>query len=142
MKGDVIMEIGIASVASIVVIVWLVGQVVKATPLGNRWIPIICGAVGLGLGLLGYGLGIPDFPANDWYTAAAVGIVSGLGATGINETVKKLSSKDLNSTSTTLTPLDIETPENSSVESEKQVSDEISSTDIVEESTEKSDNEK
>ena len=136
------MEIGIASVASIVVIVWLVGQVIKATPLGNRWIPIICGAVGLGLGLLGYGLGIPDFPANDWYTAAAVGIVSGLGATGINETVKKLSSKDLNSTSTTLTPLDIETPENSSVESEKQVSDEISSTDIVEESTEKSDNEK
>lgn len=136
------MEIGIASVASIVVIVWLVGQVVKATPLGNRWIPIICGAVGLGLGLLGYGLGIPDFPANDWYTAAAVGIVSGLSATGINETVKKLSSKDLNSTSTTLTPLDIETPENSSVESEKQVSDEISSTDIVEESTEKSDNEK
>lgn len=136
------MEIGIASVASIVVIVWLVGQVVKATPLGNRWIPIICGAVGLGLGLLGYGLGIPDFPANDWYTAAAVGIVSGLGATGINETVKQLSSKDLNSTSTTLTPLDIETPENSSVESEKQVSDEISSTDIVEESTEKSDNEK
>lgn len=136
------MEIGIASVASIVVIVWLVGQVVKATPLGNRWIPIICGAVGLGLGLLGYGLGIPDFPANDWYTAAAVGIVSGLGATGINETVKKLSSKDLNSTSTTLTPLDVETPENSSVESEKQVSDEISSTDIVEESTEKSDNEK
>lgn len=136
------MEIGIASVASIVVIVWLVGQVVKATPLGNRWIPIICGAVGLGLGLLGYGLGIPDFPANDWYTAAAVGIVSGLGATGINETVKKLSSKDLNSTSTTLTPLDIETPENSSVESEKQVSDEISSTDIAEESTEKSDNEK
>ena len=136
------MEIGIASVASIVVIVWLVGQEVKATPLGNRWIPIICGAVGLGLGLLGYGLGIPDFPANDWYTAAAVGIVSGLGATGINETVKKLSSKDLNSTSTTLTPLDIETPENSSVESEKQVSDEISSTDIVEESTEKSDNEK
>lgn len=136
------MEIGIASVASIVVIVWLVGQVVKATPLGNRWIPIICGAVGLGLGLLGYGLGIPDFPANDWYTAAAVGIVSGLGATGINETVKKLSSKDLNSTSTTLTPLDIETPENSSVESEKQVSDEIPSTDIVEESTEKSDNEK
>lgn len=136
------MEIGIASVASIVVIVWLVGQVVKATPLGNRWIPITCGAVGLGLGLLGYGLGIPDFPANDWYTAAAVGIVSGLGATGINETVKKLSSKDLNSTSTTLTPLDIETPENSSVESEKQVSDEISSTDIVEESTEKSDNEK
>lgn len=136
------MEIGIASVASIVVIVWLVGQVVKATPLGNRWIPIICGAVGLGLGLLGYGLGIPDFPANDWYTAAAVGIVSGLGATGINETVKKLSSKDLNSTSTTLTPLDVETPENSSVESEKQVSDEISSTDIVEESTEKSDNKK
>ena len=109
------MEIGIASVASIVVIVWLVGQVVKATPLGNRWIPIICGAVGLGLGLLGYGLHIPDFPANDWYTAAAVGIVSGLGATGINETVKKLSSKNLNSNTSTLEPIEVE-EENESTE--------------------------
>lgn len=105
------MEIGIASVASIVVIVWLVGQVVKATPLGNRWIPIICGAVGLGLGLLGYGLNIPDFPANDWYTAAAVGIVSGLSATGITETVKKLSSRNLNSETSKIEPISVEETE-------------------------------
>lgn len=131
------MEIGIASVASIVVIVWLVGQVVKATPLGNRWIPIICGAVGLGLGLLGYGLGIPDFPANDWYTAAAVGIVSGLGATGINETVKKLSSKDLNSTSTTLPPIDVETTDTTETEN---VESTIDTKEVGEEVSEKSEN--
>lgn len=132
------MEIGIASVASIVVIVWLVGQVVKATPLGNRWIPIICGAVGLGLGLLGYGLGIPDFPANDWYTAAAVGIVSGLGATGINETVKKLSSKDLNSTSTNLTPIDVETADTN--EAENVESTTVESKEVSEDISEKSEN--
>ena len=87
------MELGIASVASIVIIVYLIGQVIKATPLDNKWIPIICGAAGLILGLVGYAISIPDFPANDWFTAAAVGIVSGFAATGINQIGKQLSSK-------------------------------------------------
>ena len=34
---------------------------------------------------------IPDFPAGDPITAIAVGIVSGLAATGINQAVKQLS---------------------------------------------------
>lgn len=84
------MDLGIATVTSIVIIVYLIGQVVKATPLDNKWIPVICGACGLALGLIGYAIQIPDFPANDWFTAAAVGIVSGFSATGVNQIYKQL----------------------------------------------------
>lgn len=38
-------------------------------------------------------LGVPDFPAHDWLNAAAVGIVSGWAATGLNQSVKQLSDK-------------------------------------------------
>lgn len=76
--------LGIASVAAITVIAFLVGQVVKATALENKWIPIICGVVGGVLGVVGMKI-MPDFPAADIITAVAVGIVSGLAATGINE---------------------------------------------------------
>ena len=37
------MDFGIASVAAITVICYLVGQVVKATGLDNKYIPAICG---------------------------------------------------------------------------------------------------
>lgn len=84
------MDLGIASVTSIVIIVYLIGQVVKATPLDNKWIPIICGGSGLILGLVGFAIGIPDFPASDWFTAAAVGIVSGFAATGVNQVYSQL----------------------------------------------------
>ena len=33
---------------------------------------------------------MPEFPASDYLTAAAVGIVSGLAATGINQVYKQL----------------------------------------------------
>ena len=36
---------------------------------------------------------IPDFPASDPITAVAVGIVSGLAATGAHQAVKQLSCK-------------------------------------------------
>ena len=39
-----ISSLGITGVAVITVICFLVGQVVKATGLDNKWIPIICGA--------------------------------------------------------------------------------------------------
>ena len=37
--------------------------------------------------------GVPDFPATDSLTAVAVGIVSGLAATGINQAAKQLFGK-------------------------------------------------
>ena len=86
------MDFGIAGVAAITVIAYVVGLIVKATPLNDKWIPIICGVAGAGLGIVGM-LIMPDFPANDYISASAVGIVSGLAATGVNQAVKQLSSK-------------------------------------------------
>ena len=87
------MDFGIASVAAITVICYLVGQVVKATGLDNKYIPAICGVVGAILGPVALYLGVPDFPATDVLTAVAVGIVSGLAATGVNQAAKQLSEK-------------------------------------------------
>lgn len=36
---------------------------------------------------------MPDFPAGDYITAVAVGIVSGLAATGVNQCVKQMKSE-------------------------------------------------
>lgn len=83
------MDFGIASVAAITVIAYIVGQIVKATGLDNKWIPVICGVFGGALGVAGMFL-MPDFPASDPITAVAVGIVSGLAATGVNQAVKQL----------------------------------------------------
>jgi len=81
---------GIGSVAAITVICYLAGVVVKATPFDNNGlIPIVCGLLGGILGVVGM-LFMPDFPANDFLTAAAVGIVSGLAATGANRIGKQL----------------------------------------------------
>lgn len=85
------MDFGIASVAAITVICYMVGLIVKATPYNNdKYIPIACGIVGGLLGAAGLYLGLPDFPASDPLTAVAVGIVSGLAATGANQAIKQV----------------------------------------------------
>ena len=86
------MDFGIASVAAITVICYLVGLVVKASPYNNdQYIPIACGLVGGLLGVAAMAVGLPDFPASDPLTAVAVGIVSGLAATGANQIIKQAS---------------------------------------------------
>ena len=87
------MDFGIASVAAITVIAYLIGELVKATGLDNKWIQIICGAAGGVLGVVAMLSGVPDFPAGDYITAVAVGIVSGLAATGVNQCVKQMKSE-------------------------------------------------
>lgn len=87
------MDFGIASVAGITVICYLVAQIGKATALNNKWLPILCGATGAVLGVVGLYV-MPEFPAGDVVTAVAVGIVSGLAATGANQVYKQLSAKE------------------------------------------------
>lgn len=84
------MEFGIANVIVITVLVYLVGLGVKATNINNKWIPVICGGVGVILGVVALAIGMPDFPAADYLTAAAVGAASGLAATGVDQAVKQL----------------------------------------------------
>lgn len=84
------MEFGIANVIVITVLVYLVGLGVKATNINNKWIPVICGGVGVALGIIALAIGMPDFPATDYLTAAAVGAASGLAATGADQVFKQL----------------------------------------------------
>lgn len=86
-----ISSMGIAGVAVITVICYLVGEIVKATGIENKYIPCIVGVAGAALGIAGLFV-MPDFPAADYMTAAAVGIVSGLAATGVNQITKQLGS--------------------------------------------------
>lgn len=65
------MDFGIASVAAITIIAYLVGA----------------------LGAVAKAVGMPDFPEGDYITAVAVGIVSGLAATGVNQCVKQMKSE-------------------------------------------------
>lgn len=83
--------LGIVGVAAITAICYLVGLIVRATPWNNnQLIPIVCGVVGLVLGLVCYFTGLEVLPAANPVTAAAVGVASGLAATGINQAAKQL----------------------------------------------------
>ena len=85
------MDFGIATVAAITALVYIIGLCVKASPLDNKWIPVIAGVSGVILGIVALYAGVPDFPATDPMTAAAVGGASGLAATGLHQVKKQLS---------------------------------------------------
>ena len=79
-----------AQVAAITIICYLIGSIVKIAPIdANKWIPVIVGVAGGILGIMGFYL-IADFPAPDIMNAFAVGVVSGLASTGINQVFGQL----------------------------------------------------
>lgn len=80
----------VATVVSIVVICYLVGMTVKISPLDDKYIPCIVGVLGGVLGAVGMNV-IPGYPADNIMDAVAVGIVSGLAATGAHQIGKQLS---------------------------------------------------
>jgi len=82
---------GITSVAAITVICLLVGTACKAIGKFDKFIPCIMGLVGGILGVVAFRIGMEGFPATDLLTAIAVGIVSGLAATGAHQIGKQLS---------------------------------------------------
>lgn len=84
--------LGIVAIPVITVICFLIAEAVKATALDNKWLPIICGVCGGILGVVALKV-MPEFPAVDILTAIAIGIVSGLGATGAHQVYKQLSEK-------------------------------------------------
>ena len=85
---------GIAGLPAILVICFLAGLWVKnIRAINDKWIPSICGALGGVLGVVGMYI-MPDFPANNYLSAIAVGIVSGLAATGAHQVYKQLTKED------------------------------------------------
>lgn len=80
----------VGTVIAIVVIAYLVGLAAKLIPgIDDRVIPVIVGVVGAVLGVVGMYC-MPDFPAHDVLNAIAIGIVSGLSSTGVNQIYKQV----------------------------------------------------
>lgn len=82
--------IGIEAIPAITVICFLIGEAVKLCPLDEKWIPVICGFCGAVLGVVAMYV-MPGFPGENIITAIAIGIVSGLAATGAHQIYKQLS---------------------------------------------------
>lgn len=87
------MDFGIVGVSAITILCYLMGEAIKASKLDNKFIPVICGVLGAVLGVAAM-FAMPEFPAQDIITAAAVGAVSGLAATGANQVFKQLKGED------------------------------------------------
>lgn len=74
---------------AIVAICYVVGMACKAAQkIPDEWIPVIMAVTGGVLGAVGMNI-MPDFPAADYINAVAVGAVSGLAATGVNQVYKQ-----------------------------------------------------
>jgi hypothetical protein len=82
--------LGIVAIPVITVICFLIAEAVKLTKLDEKWLPVVCGVCGGALGVVALKV-MPEFPAVDVLTAVAIGIVSGLGATGAHQIYKQLS---------------------------------------------------
>lgn len=86
--------LGIVAIPAIAVICYGVAEVIKTTPLDNKWLPAICIALGGILGVVAFFTAptiLPD--ADNVLTAIAIGIVSGGFATSIHQNIKQLGEK-------------------------------------------------
>lgn len=79
----------VGTVLAIVVITYLIGLGAKnISTIKDEVIPVIVGVCGGILGVVGMFV-MPDFPAHDILNAIAIGIVSGLASTGVNQAWKQ-----------------------------------------------------
>lgn len=90
---DILNLSDIAAVPVITVIAFLAAECAKLTPMPNEWLPALCGVVGAILGVVALYVSPTIMPATDVLSAIAVGIVSGLAATGAHQVYKQLSEK-------------------------------------------------
>ena len=82
--------LGITAIPAIAIICYLLGMGLKAWDAwDDRKIPVMMGIFGLCLGLVAYIWCGALIPATDPITAAAIGVVSGLTATGIHQIWKQ-----------------------------------------------------
>lgn len=89
-------DLGFVAFPAIVVLCYLVGATLKAinNDTLDKFIPMICGFIGGGLGIVVF-LTIPGYiPAENWLMALAIGIVSGFAATGVNQVYKQFTQEE------------------------------------------------
>ena len=77
-------------VAGVAVICYLIGMGIKISPIDDKWIPLLVGVCGGILGVVGLMTGMAEFGSEHVINAIAIGIVSGLGATGLDQTFKQM----------------------------------------------------
>ena len=88
-------NLGIASVAAITVICYLIGMACKGSEhVADKMIPTIMGVYGAILGVVAYFTKMPEVADLHIVTAIAVGIVSGLAATGVNQIFKQAAKEE------------------------------------------------
>ena len=87
---DILNLADIAAVPVITVIAFLAAECAKLTPMPDEWLPALCGVVGAILGVVALYVSPTIMPATDVLSAIAVGIVSGLAATGAHQFGKQL----------------------------------------------------
>jgi hypothetical protein len=87
--------LNIAAVPVITVICFLAAECAKLTPMKDNWLPALCGLIGGALGAAAMYISPELVPATDIFTAIAIGIVSGLAATGVHQIGKQLSKMDI-----------------------------------------------
>ena len=76
-------------IPAIVVISYMITKTFKMF-INKKYLPIVAGISGGCLGVLSYVLQIDIMPATDIISALAIGIISGLAATGSNQILKQL----------------------------------------------------
>ena len=92
-KEGISVNLDFTSVAAITAICYLAAEITKSTRIHNKWIPVICGILGAILGVVGMVV-MASFPADDYFNAIAIGIVSGLSATGVHQVAKQMSTRN------------------------------------------------
>lgn len=81
------------TIPAVVVICWFVGFCMKnliSSEKVDKFIPCVCGLLGAILAIIIFYTTPSTIPADTWYTALAIGITSGLTATGIDQIKKQL----------------------------------------------------
>ena len=76
-------------IPAIVVISYMITETFKMF-INKKYLPIVAGISGGCLGVLSFVLQIDIMPATDVISALAIGIMSGLAATGSNQILKQL----------------------------------------------------
>ena len=88
---EIINQIGVAVVPVLIIIAFAVGMVAKAIKaIPDKWIPVICCIAGGIFGVLAFYVGVEGLEATEWITALAIGMASGLAATGLHQAYKQL----------------------------------------------------
>ena len=82
-------------IPAIVVISYMITETFKMF-INKKYLPIVAGISGGVLGVLSFVLQINIMPATDVISALAIGIISGLAATGSNQILKQMKGEEKN----------------------------------------------